>query len=126
MNRRPFYVPWLPRLAEIDVVDLHFREALPVSLLARVILPAPELEDDDLVALAVTHDFARDLGLGDRHALTLHVLPVVAEENVGELDLAAGLTHERRNAVFLARLDAELLAAGSDDCVRHVRNWFCW
>ena len=57
----------------------------------------------------------------------LQALPrVVAEENVGELDLSAGLTLERWNAVFLARLDAELLAAGSDDCVRHVRNWFCW
>src|SRR5258705_10610230 len=52
-------------LTETDVVDFHFGEALPVSLLSRVVLPALHLEDDDLVAAAVAEDFARPLGLPD-------------------------------------------------------------
>src|SRR4051812_4997327 len=36
--------------AESDVVDSDFGEALPVSLLLGVVLPALHLEDDDLVA----------------------------------------------------------------------------
>src|SRR3712207_9458434 len=42
--------------AQIDVVDADFGEALPVPLLAGVILPALELEDDDLLAPAVPYD----------------------------------------------------------------------
>src|ERR1700694_313024 len=61
-----------PRSAEVDVVDADLGKALPMSLLLRVILPALELEDDDLVAKTVLNDRAgdcralqhRDAGLG--------------------------------------------------------------
>jgi hypothetical protein len=44
--------------AEADALDANFSELLTMSLLARVVLPALELEDDDLVAQPVLDDFA--------------------------------------------------------------------
>src|SRR2546423_15181812 len=106
--------------AEMDVVDLHFREALPMSLLLCVVLPTLHLEDDDLVAPAVTHDLRDHLRLCDCRHARFYILAVVAEQHVGELDRAAGIAHEGRQPVFLARLDAELASAGADDSVGHL------
>src|SRR5690348_14066892 len=105
--------------AESDVVDLHFREALPVALLLRVVLPALHLEDDDLVAKAVLHDLAGDLRPGEGGHAGLDVVAVAAEEDIVELDGPTGLAHDGGDAIFLARLDTELLAAGADDGVGH-------
>src|SRR6476620_8607721 len=106
--------------AESDVVDADFGEALPVTLLLRVILPALHLEDDDLVGETVLDDLAGDLGTRQGRDARLHGLAIAAKQNVVELDRPAGLAHERGEAIFLARLDAELLAAGANDCVRHM------
>ena len=117
-----FMCHWIPRSAEGNVVDTDFGEALPMSALARVVLPALLLEDDDLVAATVTDDFAGDLGAAQRRNAGLDVVAVVAEEDVVELDLAAGVADERRDLVRAAGFDTELLAAGFDDCVGHVRG----
>src|SRR3954469_3061037 len=106
--------------AESDVVDADFREALPVTLLLRVVLPALHLEDDDLVAETVLDDLAGGLGARQGRDARLHGLAIAAEQDVVELDRPTGLAHERGEAVFLARLDTELLAAGANDCVRHM------
>src|SRR5688500_13607236 len=91
-----------------------------MTALARIVLPALHLEDDDLFAAAVTDDFARDhRAREDRHA-GLDVLAVVAEKHFVELDLAALFTGERGDLVGAARLDTVLLAAGLDDRVRHL------
>src|SRR6185312_6397826 len=105
------------RLPELDVVDANFREALPVSLLLGVVLPAPELEDDDLLAEAVLHDLAGDLrALQGWHA-DFRRVAVRSEQDLVELDLGAGIAEHRGDAERLARLSAELLSAGLDDCV---------
>src|SRR5882724_10946127 len=49
-------------LAERDVANADFGEALTVALLLSVVLATTELEDNDLVAKSVLHDFAGDLG----------------------------------------------------------------
>src|SRR3712207_1394445 len=105
--------------AEIDVVDADFGKALPVPLLAGVVLPALELEDDDLLAAAVPHDLADDPRPVDLGRARLHRVAVGAEQHVGELDLAALVPAQRRELVCLTRLDTELPPAGPDDRVRH-------
>src|SRR6266566_1934424 len=81
----PFLCAICPRSAEADVVDLDFREALPVAAFARVVLPAFLLEHHDLFSAPVPDDFARDLGALQRRHARLDVCAVVAEEHVGEL-----------------------------------------
>src|ERR1051326_5218588 len=49
-----------------DRRDLHFREVLPVTLLLVIVLAAAMLDDADLVAAAVGHDFRADLASLDR------------------------------------------------------------
>src|SRR5688572_20514297 len=73
-------------LSERDVRDADFGEALPVPLLAGVVLPALELEDDDLLAAAVLDDLAGHLGTGQRRNAGVHGAAVGAEENVIEFD----------------------------------------
>src|SRR5215510_2508886 len=110
---------WKPRSTEGNVVDTDFGETLPVTALARVVLPALLLEDDNLLAAAVTDDLAGDLGATQRRDAGLDVLSVVAEEDVVELDGGSRIADERRDLIGAARLDTELLAAGANDGVRH-------
>src|SRR5262252_1231713 len=88
-----------PRSAEGNVVDLDFGEALPMPALARVVLSALLLEDDDLVAAAVTNDLTRHLGALERRHAGLDRVAVVAEEHLVELDRAASFAFEARDLV---------------------------
>ena len=54
--------------AESDVVDPDFGEVLAMTLLLRVVLPALELEDDDLLVARVADDLARHLRAGEHGA----------------------------------------------------------
>src|SRR5690242_11634769 len=108
--------------AEADVVDANFGEALTMSALARVVLSALVLEDDDLLAAAVLDDLTGDTGTLERWDTGANVGAVGTEENFVELDVTSGFTSERRNSICAARLDTELLAAGLDDRVRHGRS----
>src|SRR5262249_39391825 len=111
-----------PRSAEGNVVDPNFGEALPMAALARVVLPALLLEDDDLVASPVPNDLAGHLGALKRGHAGLDRVAVTAEEDLVELDGAAGVAGESGKLIGAARLDTELLAAGLDDRVRHGTN----
>src|SRR4051794_4400383 len=93
-----------------------------MAALSRVVFSAFLLEDDDLLAAAVPNDLAGHFCAAERRNPCLDRVAVVAEEDVVELDLAAGIADERRNLVCAARLDAELLAAGFDDCVGHFQG----
>src|ERR671932_73979 len=75
--------------AQADVVDAYFGEALSMPLLARVVLPPLELEHDDLLAAAVSHDLANDLRSADGRRAGLDGAAVRSEQHVVELDLAA-------------------------------------
>src|SRR5690606_19115595 len=92
--------------AERDVVDLHFREALPVSLLACVVLTALELEYDDLLAATVPHDLALHGSAVEHRNAAADVLAVGAQEHLIEGDLGAGVAEQRGEAICLARLDS--------------------
>src|SRR5690242_972797 len=105
--------------AEADVVDANLGEALPMTALARVVLSALVLEDDDLLTATVLDDLTGDPGTVECRNSGAHATAVGAEEHVIELDVGARLTDERRNSICSARFDTELLAAGSDDRVRH-------
>jgi hypothetical protein len=106
-----------PASAERDVVDTDFGEALTMSLLFRVVLPATELEDDDLLAEPVLDDLRGHRGALQHRNAGFDVRAVGAKEDFVELDLRASIAEHRRDAERLARLGAELLAAGLDDCV---------
>src|SRR5687767_15736775 len=94
----------IARSAEFDVVDADFGEALPVSLLPRVVLPALELEDDDFVIAAVLDDLARDRGSLDGGRAELDVVAVGSEDDVVELYLASRLAFDGRDADAFTRL----------------------
>ena len=78
--------------AEADALDSDFGELLAMSLLARVVLPALELEHDDLVTESVLDDFAGDLGSGERGGSSLDGIALTAEQYVIENDRRARLT----------------------------------
>src|SRR6185436_5327823 len=82
-----------------------------------------ESKNPDLFALAMTHDFGRDLGALHLGGAGLDVLAVARDQDVVERHLVAGLRREQRDLDRDARLGAELLAAGCEDCVGHrARN----
>src|SRR5688500_2555234 len=95
-----------------------------MPLLAGVVLPALELEDDDLLAEPVPNDLAGDRRAGQRGHAGANAVAVRAEEHLAERDLRPGLAEQRRHAERLTRLDAELLAARADDSVSHGKDRF--
>src|SRR5687768_11789115 len=90
-----------------------------MTLLLRVVLPALELEDDDLLVARVADDLARHLRAGEQRHDGLHLVAVRSEEDLVELDRASFVAEEAGNSNRLARLDTELLAAGANDSVAH-------
>src|SRR5688572_18404402 len=93
-----------------------------MTALARVVLPALHLEDDDLLATALADDLAGHLGAVEHRHTGLDVLAVVPEEHFVEFDLAARFTDQRRELVGTAGFDTVLLAAGLDDRVSHKKS----
>jgi hypothetical protein len=80
-----------------------------VSLLPRVVLPALELEDDDLLAAAMLDDLRGDLRAAEQRGTRLDRLSVRAEQDLAELDFAPGVSRNAGNPQRSSRLDAELL-----------------
>src|SRR5438105_1518822 len=70
-------------------------------------------EDDDLLALSVTHDLAGDLRL----RRVLHALAIRQEQNVAEDDFLPGITVDGGHGEERPLFDPVLLPAGADDCV---------
>src|SRR5919202_6599606 len=85
--------------AQADVVDAYFGEALPVPLLAGVVLPPLELENHDLLAAPVSHDLAHDARPLDPRRAGFYRLAVRAEKHVIELDLPALVAAKRRELI---------------------------
>src|SRR5688500_20202404 len=90
-----------------------------MTLLLRVVLPALELENDDLLVARVTDDLAGHLGAGEHGHARLHLVAVRTQKDLVELDRAPLVAKEAGNPNCLARLDTELLPAGADDSVAH-------
>src|SRR5579862_1732454 len=105
--------------SERDVSDANFGVGLTMSLLASVVLPPPELEDDDLIAESVTDDFA---GYGrpiDERRSRVHGVAIGTDEDFIKAHGRAGLALEAGESDFLPRLDAKLLPGCPDNCVCH-------
>src|SRR5437762_3120617 len=88
-----------------------------MTVLPAVVLPAPELEDDELLALALGDDLR-----GDRRALherltDLRGVAAADHQHLAEVDLVALLAGELLDANRLPFAHSVLLAARLDDRV---------
>src|SRR5687768_12653584 len=124
---RPFLLEPTPFLcamtasADLHVGNLHFGELLAVAGLPAVVLAALELEDVDLLFLAVAHDLADDgCALHERRAGANGVAVRRKQHLVEGHLLARFLVHEREPE-RLPLFGPELLAERPEDCV-HVVN----
>ena len=106
-------------LSERDVADADFREALPMTLLLRVILAPLHFEDDDLLVPAVLDDLSGHRRSLERRHADERIVAIRAKNHVAERDLRSRIARKARYSDCLSRLGAELLAAGADNCVSH-------
>src|SRR5687768_2501407 len=103
-------------LAFEDVVDADLGVVLPMALRFLVVLAPAQLEDLHLVAAAVAHHGALDLGAGNQRRADAYVVAVADEQDFREGHGGADLGLERLDAQLRAGLDPVLLAPGLDDC----------
>ena len=87
-----------------------------MTVLAAVLLPALELEDDDLLAAALRDDLTFDLGTRHKRGTKLGAV-AAEEEDLFERDPIAGRTIKFFNAKNVAGRDPVLFSAGANDCV---------
>src|SRR6266481_721904 len=99
----------------LDLGDADGTHRLPVSAMSAVVLPALELDHEDLVALLLGHHFPRHLGGGERLGLYRH-LPIIADqEDLLELHGRAGRRVEPLDLDHLTRSHPILLSARRDN-----------
>ena len=116
-------------LTHLDVGDADLGELLPMARLAAIVLPALELEDVDLLFLAVPTTSAVTLAPLTSGVPALIVVAVGGEQHLVERDLGAGLGVHEGKADGLALLRAELLAQRLENRVhdvtrpKPVRDW---
>src|SRR5687767_10917230 len=112
----PFLCAMRTPLSELDVADANFSEALPVSLLLGVVLPALHLEDDDFLVTTLPDDLALDGRSLERGDTDDGLVAVGAEDDVAERDLRPFVSGQAGDSNCLAGLGAVLLATCPDDC----------
>src|SRR5262245_53428867 len=98
----------------LDAGDLHRRERLAMTLLTMVVLAAPELEDDDLLAPILRSDFRLDLCPGHERRPDLHRVACANEKDFAERDRVADVAGELLDPELVAGGDPVLLAARFD------------
>src|SRR5712664_3946761 len=122
---RELPTPFLCAIAlDLDLGDTHRRHRLAMPAMPPVVLPPLELDDQDLVALALRHHLPDHLGCGQRLRLHRHLPLVVDEEHLGELDRRPLVLPEALDLDDLARRHPVLLAARRDDRF-HTRYLSC-
>ena len=84
-----------------------------------VVLTTLHLEDDDLVALALLYDLARDVRALEPWRTDVRLVAVGTQDDVVKGDLCASIAWKARNSDRFAGFGAVLLPAGSDNCVSH-------
>src|SRR4051812_47872477 len=97
-----------------DSGDLERRERLPMPGLAPVVLPAAELEDDDLGRAVLADDLGLDLGSADERRADLHAVAAADEEHVTEGDAVADVAGELLHTEPIALRHSILLSARLD------------
>src|SRR3989442_6747029 len=105
--------------ADLHVLDLHFRERLPVAGVPPEPSAAREPVDLDLLVFAVPHHLGRHLRSPDGRLPGVYVLAVARQQHVVESDLAPGIGLEQWHLDRDPWLGAELAAAGGEDRVGH-------
>src|SRR5438128_2574145 len=105
--------------ADLHVLDLHFREPLPVARMAPEPCTTREPIDLDLPVLAVPHHLGRHLSASHDRLAGLHMLAVARQQDLVERDLAPRLGLEQGDLDRDPRLGPVLVAAGGEDGVGH-------
>src|SRR6266852_6325717 len=99
----------------LDLGDEDRRHDLAMPAVPAVVLPALELDHEDLAALLLGNYLARDLRGGERLGLHGDLAVIAHQEHLGELHRRAGLLVEALDLDHLARGDPVLLPACRDD-----------
>src|SRR5690349_14757776 len=97
-----------------DSGDLERRERLPMTGLAPVVLPAAELEDDDLGRAVLADDLGLDLGSTNDRGADLHAVAAANEENLAQRDAVADVASELLHPETIALRHPILLTARLD------------
>ena len=98
-----------------DAGDAHDRQILTMAVLAAIVLAALLLEDDDLVATRLLEHLGGDERASDAGLAEGRDGAVVKRENVGEIDVVAGVGQQLLDDDDVILGDFILLAAGTDD-----------
>src|SRR5260221_11172417 len=108
--------------ADLHVGDLDFGDILALPSFAAIPGAAREVEDANLLPLAMPHHLGGDLGAFDRRLPSLDVLPIGGQEDAVERDLAPRFGREQRHLDGDPFFGPELLAAGRENGVGHGRG----
>src|SRR5215472_1808092 len=112
----------------LDPGDADRGHDLAMPAMPAVVLPALELDHEDLAALFLRDHLARDLRGCQRLRLHGDLAVVFDQEHLGELHGGAGLFAEPLDFDHLARGDPVLLAARRDNGFHSPQlpflNWF--
>src|SRR5690606_4835956 len=104
--------------------DLQLGVGLTMPMLAAVVLPTLELEDDDLLGPILRDDLRADLGPLDERLANLGGVAPRDEQNLVEFDRVSGVAGEFLDAKLLTLFDSVLFTARLDDRVHGAR--FLW
>src|SRR5690606_28834159 len=105
----------LLRRFSFRITDLDYaqqRHLLAVARLATIVVPAPLLEDDDLLALRLSDDLGRNRDLAGLRQL----LAVAGQQDIAQRDRVAGFSRQLLDRDLVSGGDAILLAACAHDC----------
>src|SRR5690606_34622004 len=94
-------------------------EGLAMSLAPHVVLATAELDDLDLVTLAVIPHRGGHFAAFDKRPTNSQVVPFTNQQNPVEFDLATCFCREFLHAQHLALLNPILLASGMDHRVHY-------
>jgi hypothetical protein len=104
--------------SEADARNLDFGKTLTMTVLALVALATTELEDDELLVLALTEDFRLNLCPSyERRPKTRFI--ALDGQYLAERYLISRVPGDTRNTQLIAFCGAELLAASFKDCMCH-------
>jgi len=96
--------------------DFEYREILPMIGLAAVILTAFFLEDDELVAAFLRHDFGGYRSTLDERSANGHFAAVAQHQNFGQFDFGRGFAGKLFDLNNVTLGNFVLFAAGFNHC----------
>src|SRR5436190_2894851 len=108
--------------AQADAGNFHPCQFAAMSHGPVIPFPAPILERDDFLVLALLDDFAGDSSAFNERRAMGDVVAIGMKKDVGEDTLFAGFLIEKIDIDDVAFRDAMLSAASFDNCVSHTKK----